>query len=176
MEKYSVYWDAICKIYFLTKHYLILGEEMSDDFDTFLQPIKEHRDAFDHIARVYGQDFLDDGVADLEKYQCENMNKAVGHVYRAFFDAADWLTYICRRKIREMLSGKTYKEIVSVYPQYKDLKSRLIEIPEEIAKIREKKDVSDEEGVLIQEVETYKNLLDELLSSYKEIYNVFGES
>ena len=54
MDKFKTYWDNICKIYFLTKHYLILSEEISDDFDTFLQPIKEHRDAFDHIARVYG--------------------------------------------------------------------------------------------------------------------------
>ena len=54
MEKHTSYWNVICEIYFLTKHYLIISEEISEDFETFLQPLKEHRDAFDHIVRAYG--------------------------------------------------------------------------------------------------------------------------
>lgn len=94
MNDFQVHWDNICKIYFLTKHYLLLSEELSEDFDTFLQPIKEHRDAFDHIARVYGYKMLDRKVDNIEKYREDNMKKAVGHAYRAFFDTADWLSYI----------------------------------------------------------------------------------
>ena len=74
MSEFKVYWENICKIYFLTKHYLLLCEEYSDEFDTFLQPVKEHRDAFDHIARVYGYKMLDRKVADEKVYRNENMN------------------------------------------------------------------------------------------------------
>lgn len=173
MDNTTIYWDNICTIYFLTKHYILLAEEISDDFDTFLQPLKEHRDAFDHIVRVYGSKFLNEPLSNVESYQQENMNKAVGHVYRAFFDTADWLTYICRRKIRESIQNLSYAEIIQAYPQYKDLKKRLIEIPTEIAKIREKKDISDDEKVLIKEVEQYKKILDELIASYNEIKQIF---
>ena len=103
MSEFKVYWENICKIYFLTKHYLLLCEEYSDEFDTFLQPVKEHRDAFDHIARVYGYKMLDRKVADEKVYRKKKKKKAVGHTYRAFFDTADWLSYICRKQIRELL-------------------------------------------------------------------------
>mgnify|MGYP003413862528 FL=1 len=65
MDNFTKYWDSICQIYFLTKHYLLLAEELSDDFDTFLQPVKEHRDAFDHVARVYGYKFLQNDIKDI---------------------------------------------------------------------------------------------------------------
>ena len=85
----QIYWDNICKIYFLTKHYLLLSEELSEDFDTFLQPVKEHRDAFDHLARAYGYTMLDREIQNIDKYREENMKKAVGHTYRALLDTAD---------------------------------------------------------------------------------------
>jgi hypothetical protein len=173
MDKFKTYWDNICKIYFLTKHYLILSEEISDDFDTFLQPIKEHRDAFDHIARVYGHQLLSSPITDIETYQAENMKKAIGHIYRAFFDTADWLTYICRRKIRETVEKSTYEEIIQIYPDYDDLKKRLTEIPKEIGEIREQKDISDDEKLLVSEVDRYKVILDELIDAYKKISNSF---
>lgn len=173
MEKYRAYWDNICEIYFLTKHYLLLGEELSEDFDTFFQPVKEHRDALDHIARVYGYKFLQYEVKDIEAYRVSNMKKAVGHAYRAFFDTADWLSYICRKKIREILQGKTYNEIVKIYPEYEKLKKRLNELPVAIAKIRQNKDVSDNENELVREVEGYREILDELLEAYKNISERF---
>lgn len=169
MDDFTRYWDSICQIYFLTKHYLLLAEELSDDFDTFLQPVKEHRDAFDHIARVYGYKFLQNDITDVETYRRENMNKAVGHAYRAFFDTADWLSYICRQKIRQMLDGKTYDEIVLQYPSYPDAKKLLLEAPASIAKIRENKDISDNANELVKEVSEYKTILDQLLDIYQEI-------
>ena len=173
MGTYESYWDNICQIYFLTKHYLLLAEELSDDFDTFLQPVKEHRDAFDHIARVYGYKFLNSEIKDIDKYCKQNMKKAVGHAYRAFFDTADWLSYVCRRKIRLAITGKSESEIIEKYPRYAELKATLIEIPKRIASIRENKDVSDNMDELIAEVDSYKEVLDELLMYYDDIQRLF---
>lgn len=83
-QEYAIYWDKICQIYFLTKHYLLLAEELSEGFDTFIQPLKEERDAFDHIARVYGHKYLSRKVSDVDSYCTSNMRKAVQHTYRAF--------------------------------------------------------------------------------------------
>lgn len=172
MQK-RIYWNNICEIYFLTKHYLILSEEFSDDFDTFLRPIKEQRDAFDHIARVYGYSFLNEPIQNVELYQRENMKKALGHIYRAFFDTADWMTYICRRKIREMLNGHTKEEILAKYPQYEVVKQKLIDVPKAIAEIRQNKDINDDQG-LIKEVSKYKVILDDLWEYYSQIARIFG--
>lgn len=174
MDKYIQYWDNICEIYFLTKHYLLLAEELSEDFNTFFQPVKEHRDAFDHIARVYGYKLLKDDIKDVESYRKANMKKAIGHAYRAFFDTADFLSYVCRRKIRELLQGKTREEIIKNYPQYDDARRLLYELPEQIAEIRENKDVSDNECKLIKEVEEYRVILDKLLQIYKDINQIFS--
>lgn len=174
MNRLQTHWDNICKIYFLTKHYLLLSEELSEEFDTFLQPLKEHRDAFDHIARVYGSHMLKRKIDDVEKYKEDNMNKAVGHTYRAFFDTADWLSYICRNKIRMLLSGYNKEQISERYDKYDETKKILESIPKEIARIRENKDLSDDESILIKEVEQYSHILDQLLDIYSEIYELFA--
>lgn len=174
MNRLQTHWDNICKIYFLTKHYLLLSEELSEEFDTFLQPLKEHRDAFDHIARVYGSHMLERKIDDVEKYKEDNMNKAVGHTYRAFFDTADWLSYICRNKIRMLLSGYNKEQISERYDKYDETKKILESIPKEIARIRENKDLSDDESILIKEVEQYSHILDQLLDIYSEIYELFA--
>lgn len=174
MSEFKVYWENICKIYFLTKHYLLLCEEYSDEFDTFLQPVKEHRDAFDHIARVYGYKMLDRKVADEKVYRNENMKKAVGHTYRAFFDTADWLSYICRKQIRELLGKYDKKEIIKKFPEYEETKRVLTEIPEQISNIRANKDLSDKESELIEEVENYRKVLDQIIEARKKVYLIFG--
>lgn len=173
MNTYSSYWDKICQIYLLTKHYLLLAEEISDDFDTFLQPLKEHRDALDHIVRAYGYRFLENPPNDIDQYCNSNMKKALGHGYRAFFDTADWLSYICRKKIREILEGKEYDDICAVYPQYSQIKQTLSKLPADIAVIRENKDVSDDEDGLIQEVNKYKLILDTVIDAYMSLNNLF---
>lgn len=174
MDNLQIHWDNICKIYFLTKHYLLLSEELSEDFDTFLQPLKEHRDAFDHITRVYGYSMQKKTVEDVEKYREDNMKKAVGHTYRAFFDTADWLSYVCRKNIRQTLSRYTKEQILDKYTEYEYARKRLDEIPIEIAQIRKNKDLSDDEKELIAEVDQYAKILNELLDIYHTVYSLFA--
>lgn len=175
MEKWTSYWESICEIYFLTKYYLLLAEELSDGFGTFLQPVKEHRDAFDHIARVYGYKFQKSSLVinDVEAYKDTNMRKAVGHTYRAFFDTADFLSYVCRKHIRVLLDGKSSEEILEKYPEYKEVREFLINLPERIAAVRGNKDVSDNMSDLINEVKDYREILDHLLKIYKDIQRIF---
>ena len=173
MERFADYWESICQIYFLTKHYLLLSEELSDDFDTFLQPVKEHRDAFDHIARVYGYEYLQSEIKNVEQYREQNMKKALGHVYRAFFDTADWLSYIYRREIRRKLQGYSYDQIIRFYPNYKTLREDLIQFPKEIALLRQNKDISDNAKEIIVEVQKYADILDKLWDYYKHINTLF---
>ncbi len=49
----------------------------------------------------------------------------------------------------------------------------LNKVPEDISKIRENKDLSDDETSLIGEVEEYTNILDKLIEIYKEISDIY---
>lgn len=165
-EYLDSYWKSICHIHLLTKHYLLLAEELSDDFDFFLQPMKEHRDAYDHIIRVYCVE-ENKKVTDRTRYKEENMKKAIGHEYRAFFDTADWLSYICRKKIRKILECKPREDLAEL-DGYSDFKKKFTDIPFTIADLRSDKDVGDTKEV-INEVDEYVKVLDFLINFYTEI-------
>ncbi len=82
--KFEEFWIDICKIHLFTKHYLLLAEELSEEGELFLQPLKEHRDAYDHVVRVYA---VQNHISELDNpdvYMQKNMSKALGHEYRAF--------------------------------------------------------------------------------------------
>lgn len=167
--KFEIYWNDICKIHSFTKHYLLLAEELSAEGDLFLQPLKEHRDAYDHIIRVYSAKMGMNKVEDIDNYMRKNMSKALGHEYRAFFDTADWLSLICRMKINNILEGKSLEEIEGKYPRYKELKKILLDMPAQIAHLRENKDVGKDSLSLIDVVDEYTEILDNLLKYYKEL-------
>lgn len=164
-------WEDICKIHLLTKHYLLLGEEISDENDMFLQPLKEHRDAYDHIIRVYGADLNNNITSSINKYKIDNMIKAIGHEYRAYFDTADWLSMICRRKIRLLVMNYNSAQ---KFPEYLEAKEQLLLIPEKIAQLREEKDIGNNKA-LIKEVEQYSLILDSLLDINKRLsFKIFN--
>lgn len=171
--KYDDYWKSICEIHLLTKHYLLLAEEMCDEGDLFLQPLKEHRDAYDHIIRVYAAKEAISSPENPEEYMKSNMSKAIGHEYRAFFDTADWLSFICRKKINALLAGKKREEIIAKYSGYDELKVMLLALPGQIAEQREHKDVGNND--MLTEVNKYALILNSLIQKWGELYMAFDE-
>lgn len=163
------YFDEISQVHMYTKHYLLIAEEISEEGVTFLQPLKEHRDAYDHLVRVFALPMKETENLDVEKYVLDNVKKAFGHEYRAFFDTADWFTYMCRKYIREELSfSAKRKKYEEKYDDFQDVKEFINEVPLMIAKYREEKDVSNQEPIL-SEVLDYKDTMDRLLEIYKKI-------
>lgn len=166
----SHYFDELSQVHMYTKHYLLISEEISEEGITFLQPLKEHRDAYDHLIRVFALPMKEsETINNLEGYALDNVKKAFGHEYRAFFDTADWFTYICRKYIREELSfSAKRKKYEERYKDFEDVKSFINEVPFMIAKYREEKDVSNHEPIL-SEVLDYKKTMDKLLEIYKKV-------
>lgn len=163
------YFDEMSQVHMYTKHYLLVSEEISEEGVTFLQPLKEHRDAYDHLMRVFALSIKGSKDINVDKYVLDNVKKAFGHEYRAFFDTADWFTYICRKYIREELSfsvkKKKYEE---VYGGFENVKLFINKLPFLISKYREEKDISNHASVL-SEVLEYKMAMDELLEIYKKV-------
>ena len=166
----SHYLVEMSHIHMYTKHYLLIAEELSSEGVTFLQPLKEHRDAYDHISRIIALSLKENFKNDNDRYTyiLDNVKKAFGHEYRAFFDMADWFTYICRKYIREELTHKAVRKIYKEKFDFDDAKKFINELPMNIAKFREEKDVSNEQPIL-EEVLEYKEGMDKLLEIYQNV-------
>ena len=163
------FFNYLSQVHMYTKHYLLISEEISEEGVTFLQPLKEHRDAYDHLMRIFSIPIKKAEEKDIEKYILDNVKKAFGHEYRAFFDTADWFTYICRKYIREELSFNAKKKIYKEkYDDYEQIKEFINELPFLVANYRESKDISNQEPIL-EEVLKYKMTMDKLLDIYKKI-------
>ena len=168
--------DVLGQIHMLTKHYLLIAEELSEEGVTFLQPLKEHRDAYDHLMRVFYLPIrleTSDIASNFDStaYIRKNVEKALGHEYRAFFDMADWLTFICRRKIREEMSYQRVRQAyVNQYgiENYKSVKELVNTVYDIIAQYRAEKDIGKAEPPL-QDVQSYQKTIDQLLDIYKKV-------
>lgn len=161
-------WEILCKIHILTKHYTLLAEEYNISTRAFLQPMKEQKDAYEHIIRAYTRKCEHHMLSeDDQEYMIKNMEKAIGHEYRAYFDTIDYLTICLRELISQQLKGVLYKEIIRVYPEYDKYKKMLVSIPEKIAAYREKKDIGSEE--MLKYASEYGKIVDELIECYRYI-------
>lgn len=170
-EKYRELWIKIIDVHKKTKDLYLLSEEYAENLKMFIQPIKEMRDAYEHIVRAYDRIIEPKGSnEENEEYIKVNLDKALGHEYRAFFDTVDFLSITFRYKISEALKGYSYREIVEVYPEYANMAIRLTEIPEEIALLRKDKDIGKKTQIS-NIITKYKDIvIDELLCFYKTIY------
>jgi len=88
---------AVADLYIQAKALILYSEEVDPESRSNLQVIKELRDAFDHlmrviVARVGNQ--TSPGATDPE-YCSKNIQKAIGHIYRAAFDALDGTARYC---------------------------------------------------------------------------------
>lgn len=159
----------ISELHMYTKHYLLIAEELCEDGVAFLQPLKEHRDAYDHFMRVFACPVKNPDIEDAKIYILENIKKAFGHEYRAFFDTADWLTYICRKFVWEQLSTSVVKrKYKEQYADYDCVRDFINSLAFSIAGYREAKDINNQNS-LLAEVKDYKVTLDRLLDIYKKI-------
>lgn len=173
--------QQMVSVHFYTKKYLLIAEEIADQGELFLQPLKEHRDAFDHLMRCYSISFITNEISEenKDKYITKNLDKAYGHVYRAFFDTADWLTYLLRKWIRTKLLSIGEEECKKKLNNYNDIKTLINDIPLKIASLRQSKDVgksfdSNDDDNIISEINEYVDILDSLIELRKNIIMQIG--
>ena len=158
-KKIRLRWETLCRIHVLTKHYVLLAEENGFQMKTFLQPLKEQRDAYEHLVRAYSK-IIDSNERDMH-YIISNLDKAIGHEYRAFFDSIDYLTLTIRERVYELVKSYSLDELKTLCPDYMIIKRRLNNLPNEIAEYREKKDVGNNNMLLF--AKQYGDLMERLL-------------
>jgi len=172
--------EQLIQIHQQRKSMILLAEEFEfKGWKTFLQPALERRSAFDHICRAIAKKldmFEDDQPVDDDgldpndpDYSNKNIDKAIGHVYRAFFDSADWLGVSLRENILETLSYYDNECISAVIPEYyTQVRGDIHDITLAIAAIRDSKDIGNAIS-LIEEVAKYRAKIDALLEYNKLI-------
>lgn len=152
-----------------TKQLLLLSEETGPGAKSLMQAVREHRDAYEHIIRVFAMEVGAKPADDPEKYIHDNLNSAIGHECRAFFDIADYMCVMVTDRFTLALRDYSHSVISSVRPTYyTEEKPRLLALREQISHIRGKKDVADFTACA-NLVENYFNVVNELLNKANEI-------
>jgi len=162
--------QELASLYIQAKSLIIYAEESDPDSRSNIQIIKELRDAFDHFMRVVVSRTDPDSPHHQEPdYGETNINKAMGHVYRATFDALDGTVVSLREKIVALLEPYSPEVIKDIIPDYWNIRIKLEELTQRVAAHRAKKDVG--QGVAevlndyITDVETLKIFHTKLLNS-----------
>jgi len=173
--EYPDKWEQIVQLQQYTKELILLAEEYEFEWRTFLQPVLEQRSALDHVCRAASLQINDGSKQkpDLKRAKI-NLDKAVGHLYRAFFDTADWISAILREKIISELQGYDTDTIGKVIPDYyQKIRPDIEQISQEISRLRNQKDISSSRTI-IQEVNEYNDKIHDLLNHYMNIITKKG--
>jgi hypothetical protein len=165
-------WETICKIHQHSKELALLGEEFGDEFKAFIQPMKELKDAYEHVIRAKSKEldmqYPDEDMSN-ESYIETNIKKVLSHEYRAFFDIADQFSITVRDLITKDLKPFSAEEINMAIPNYySDYRPQIYSSSEDIASYRSKKDIGKDDEV-IPLVDHYSNACKELLAIYHRI-------
>lgn len=157
----------ICQAFFRVKHLIIFAEETDSTAKTFLQPSIELKAALDHLMRALGAEsglIKADNIAVFIEKEAE---KTLGHLYRAFFDTADWLSINLRRRITDLLDGFSNQTINAVFPQYYSIiKPEFFKLEEEITAIRNGKGVGCD---ISKRFDEYTRIIDTLVEHTKTV-------
>lgn len=163
-------WQHICMVHNFVKDYYMKTEALCMSGELFLQPIKEQRDAEEHIVRAMDM-LTNGGVSDSllevklddngKQYILKNLNKAFSHKQRALSDTAEWLLLVVKMIVRDanenMSADNADNEL-----RNEDIKHRVIECALRLTSLRCKKDV-DEKEFVEEDLMLYREVCQELV-------------
>lgn len=124
--------------------------------------------AYDHVIRLRAYEL---GLTDTlgEDYAEKQEKMILAHEYRAFFDAADFLSVAVRKRIAGFLAPFSSTAISSVFPEYySSIRDKIDRVSQEIAMLRTEKDMTTQDQVL-NSVEHYRQAISELLGLCRTI-------
>jgi len=165
-------WRRIFVVHNAAKALYLFAEEQGPGFKRLLQPDNEWKNSAEHIIRAKGRELnltpAKEGQ-DNAKYIYDNLDAALGHEYRAFYDTCDWVSICFREMILNDLKVFDHETINAALPNYySEIRPRIEKISQEISMIRCAKDIGDGEDILLQ-INKYKSLVEEIVSLYSDI-------
>ena len=155
---------TVTELYYIDKKLMLYAEELNK-YETFIPPINEIRDAFDHLMRAFAVKF--ELITENDNYVATNLNKTFSHVYRATFDLLDYISIYQRELITTKLDGISKETLANVYLRYyeqivPDIESLSSRIPD----IREHKDIGNPN---LDDIKSYVKLIEKVKSHISDI-------
>jgi hypothetical protein len=167
---------TISSLYTQAKALILYSEEVDPDSRSNIQVIKELRDAFDHLMRVMAARLTGDVPDQANEYgisentcsiYCEkNIDKAIGHVYRAAFDALDGTVLSLKEKIGAILDNYPPDVIQEVISNYWEIKIFINTLCESVTENRTEKDIA---GDISETFKKYVDNVQELKNFYSQL-------
>lgn len=151
------YRNDLYNAYIESKRLFISAEEQLSQMSFFVAPLIEHRDALDHIMR-YFYIKTTDGLTDNA---IKELDRALSHELRAYFDIADYVCIMVRQEINSSLKRISTRKIKKVWDDYVQTKERIVKISEDIAEIRNSRNSS------LEHIKKYKVVVNEMFDIYK---------
>lgn len=160
-------WRKIVTIHQYSKVLIIFCEENDIQHRTFLQPLNELKNAYEHVIRAKACE-LGMSLKSLDTVPVD-LDRALGHEYRCFFDICDWLSVQLRERVLKGVDSFTKEMICEVAPEYyTDIVPTVDRINREIAQLRADKDIA-KGGGLMATVEGYYKVLTHLAETVGQL-------
>lgn len=141
----------ILEIYHFLKEIILYSEKL--DIEAYLNVINELRNAYDHIIRVL--EYKLDNYND-EEYIIGNLNKSLGHVFRATYDCLDVTSLVLISNIKDELE---YSD--EPIDDYQNIAPKILEYEGDLVRLRATKDIANINSNALFE---YKDLIKDLVN------------
>jgi hypothetical protein len=163
-------WGKIVTVHNTSKALFIWCEESDIRLNSFLQPNNELKNAWEHAIRAKANELgFTAEPANNADYIEANLDKVLGHEYRAFFDICDWLSVNLRKRIIDYLGPYDNEAINAVIPTYyTDIRPKYERFCSEIAKLRATKDIGKSHEI-VEHVADYNGIVLELIGQMETI-------
>jgi len=156
-------------LYLKVRELMFYADEVHPEKKTFIPPINEIRNAFDHLMRVFAVKF-ELKTTDKEDYITDNLDMALSHVYRAAFDLLDYISIYLREKILDEINEISPEALTIVFPEYyQKIRPDIEKASTDISDIRSKKDMGDPK---IGDVIKYVEIIERLKSHLNKILEI----
>lgn len=171
------YFIKIAKYYKIAKELIIYGEQIDPYSSTLAQTLSERTSALDHIMRVIlvKIGMRDEIGEDLEEYSKRNLEKAYGHIYRAAYDALDWVALTIQERIAKDIENISLVTISAIMPTYfTTIRPGLHKIiHNDVTRLRNQKDVANNNESNLEQYTTtvleLKKLFDQVATKLPEL-------
>ena len=159
----------ITKLYLEVRKLMLYADEIHPEKKTFIPPINEIRNAFDHLMRVFAVKF-ELKTASEEDYINNNLDRVFGHVYRAAFDLLDYISICLRDKFLDEIDGISTEALNAVFPEYyQKIRPDIEKASTEMSDFRSRKYISCPK---IDDVIKYAEIIERLKSHLNKILEI----
>ena len=145
--------DDLIYAYNLCQEYYTKAEECLISMNSSFSPLFEYRATLEHVMRW------------IQNNDDTQIEKAISHLKRLFYDIVDYICINVRIEINDSL--KKIHKIASRWEEYKDKKKQVYELSEKLATLRIHR---MEAPSVVEALKKPKEIVDEFLKIHKEYF------